>query len=118
MNRYSRALLYSAAAFLLTAGLTARAQTQSQQQAPDTQSQPPAASNDGHDDFPPGEGRELTMKVCSTCHQLDVVSEQRQDLDGWKMTVDQMASMGAEATEAQLDQIVKYLAKAFPPDAK
>jgi hypothetical protein len=34
------------------------------------------------------------------------------------MTVDQMASMGAEATEAQLDQIVKYLAKAFPPDSK
>jgi mono/diheme cytochrome c family protein len=117
MNRYSRVILYSAAAFLLTAGLTAGAQTQSQQQAPDTQSQPPAAS-DGHSDFPPGEGRELTMKVCSTCHQLDVVAEQRQDLDGWKMTVDQMASMGAEATEAQLDQIVKYLAKAFPPESK
>jgi mono/diheme cytochrome c family protein len=116
MNKYSRVILYSATAFLLTAGLTAGAQTQSQQQAPDTQSQPPAS--DGHSDFPPGDGRELTMKVCSTCHQLDVVSEQRQDLDGWKNTVDQMASMGAEATEAQLDQIVKYLAKAFPPDAK
>jgi 3-hydroxyacyl-CoA dehydrogenase len=47
-------------------------------------------------------------------HGLDVVAGQQLDLDGWKMTVDQMASMGAEATEAQLDQIVHYLAKAFP----
>lgn len=117
MNRYSNALLYAAAAFLLTGGLTAGAQTQSQQ-APDAQSQPPAASADAHSDFPPGDGRELTIKVCSTCHQLDVVADQRLDLDGWKMTVDQMASMGAEATEAQLDQIVKYLAKAFPPESK
>ena len=53
-------------------------------------------------------------KVCSQCHGLDVVAEQQLDLDGWKMTVDQMASMGADATEAQLDQIVHYLAKAFP----
>jgi hypothetical protein len=45
---------------------------------------------------------------------LDVVAEQQLDLDGWKMTVDQMAGMGAEATEEQLDQIVHYLAKAFP----
>jgi len=115
MNRYSRAILYSAAAFVLSAGLTAGAQTQSQQ-PPDAQAQPPA--DDGHSNFPPGDGRELTMKVCSTCHTLDVVAEQRLDLDGWKMTVDSMASMGAEATEPQLDQIVKYLTKAFPPDAK
>ena len=41
------------------------------------------------------------------------------DLDGWKETVSQMASMGADATEQQLDQIVTYLAKAFPDkDAK
>jgi mono/diheme cytochrome c family protein len=109
MMSHSRLLLYCSAAFLLTASLTVSAQ--------DPQS--PSAPSDDHPNFPAGEGRELTIKVCSQCHSLDVVAEQQLDLDGWKMTVDQMASMGAEATETQLDQIVHYLAKAFPPsDAK
>jgi mono/diheme cytochrome c family protein len=96
-----RLLLYFASAFLLSATLAVSAQT-------------PSAPDDQHPNFPAGEGRELTIKVCSTCHGLDVVAEQQLDLDGWKNTVDQMASMGADATEAQLDQIVHYLAKAFP----
>ena len=97
----ARLLLYFASAFVLTATLAVGAQT-------------PSAPADDHPNFPAGEGRELTIKVCSTCHALDVVAEQQLDLDGWKNTVDQMASMGADATEAQLDQIVHYLAKAFP----
>ena len=117
MNKYSRVILYSVAALVLTAGLTAGAQTQSQQ-APDAQPGAQSAPEDGHSDFPPGDGRDLTIHVCSTCHSLDSVSQQRLDPDEWKMTVDQMAGMGADATEAQLDQIVKYLVKAFPPDAK
>ena len=100
-----RMLLCSGSVFLLTATLTVGAQN--------TQ-QTPAAPDDGHPNFPAGAGRELTIKVCSQCHSLDVVAEQQLDLDGWKMTVDQMAGMGAEATEEQLDQIVHYLSKAFP----
>jgi mono/diheme cytochrome c family protein len=104
MNPY-RMLLSSGSMFLLTATLSVGAQN--------TQ-QTPAAPDDQHPNFPAGAGRELTIKVCSQCHSLDVVAEQQLDLDGWKNTVDQMASMGADATEAQLDQIVHYLAKAFP----
>jgi quinoprotein glucose dehydrogenase len=99
-----RLLFYSASVFLLTATLSAGVQNQA-----------PSQSSDEHPEFPPGEGRELTMKVCSQCHTLDVIAEQQLDEDGWKNMVDQMASMGATATEAQLDQIVHYLAKAFPP---
>jgi len=106
MNPY-RLLLYFASAFVLTTALSAGAQNQE-----------PSGSTDKHPEFPPGDGRELTLKVCSTCHTLDVVSVERFDLDGWKNTVDQMASMGADATEEQLDQIVQYLAKAFPPESK
>jgi mono/diheme cytochrome c family protein len=102
--RPSHVLLFSAAAFMLTAGLTAGAQTQ-----------PAAAPADEHPKFPPGEGRELTIRVCSACHEAEKAADQQLDLDGWKMMVDQMASMGADATEEQLDQIVHYLANAFPP---
>ena|SRR5437763_15997901 len=98
----TRLLICGAAALLLTAGLTARAQ----QQTP--------APNEEHPKLPPGDGRELTIRVCSTCHEVERVTEEQLDLDGWKMVVDQMASMGADATDEQLDQIVHYLAKAFP----
>src|SRR5689334_14825758 len=111
-----RVLLFAASTFLLTAALAVGGQN-SQSQSQDQQTQ--SAPDDGHSNFPPGEGRELTIKVCSTCHPPDVLAEQQMDLDGWKETVSQMASMGADATEAQLDQITKYLAKAFPDkDAK
>lgn len=117
MMNPSRVLVIAASTFLLTAALAVGAQnSQSQSQDPQTQSAPP---DDGHSNFPAGEGRELTIKVCSTCHPADVLAEQQMDLDGWKETVSQMASMGADATEQQLDQITKYLAKAFPDkDAK
>ena len=104
MTNPTRALLFSSAAFLLTATLSAGVQNQA-----------PSQSSDEHPEFPPGDGREITIKVCSQCHTLDVIAEQQLDEDGWKNMVDQMASMGASATEAQLDQIVHYLAKAFPP---
>jgi len=115
MMNPSRVLLFAASTFLLTAALAVGGQNSPPSQDPRTQSAP----DDGHSNFPPGEGRELTIKVCSTCHPADVLAEQQMDLDGWKETVSQMASMGADATEAQLDQIVTYLAKAFPDkDAK
>ena len=97
-----RAFYFSAAALVLIAGFAAGAQTLS-------------TPTDEHPKFPPGEGRELTIRVCSTCHEAEKVLEEQLDLDGWKMLVDQMASMGAEATDEQLDQVVHYLAAAFPP---
>jgi mono/diheme cytochrome c family protein len=101
--RPAHVLLCGVAALALTAGLAAGSQTPA-----------PAAPTDEHPKFPPGEGRELTIRVCSTCHEAEKAADQQLDLDGWKMMVDQMASMGADATDEQLDQIVHYLAGAFP----
>jgi mono/diheme cytochrome c family protein len=104
MNSF-RLLACFASVFLLTAGLSVGAQN----------TPTPSAPADQHPAFPPGEGRELTIRVCSACHEAEKAADQQLDLDGWKMMVDQMASMGADATEEQLDQIVHYLANAFPP---
>ena len=103
-----RLLVGFASIFLLTARLSVGAQDP----------QTPTAPDDGHSNFPAGDGRDITLKVCSTCHSVDIVAEQQMDHDGWQNMVDQMASMGAEATEAQLKQIVDYLTKAFPPADK
>jgi competence protein ComEA len=73
-----------------------------------------AGAADDHPALPEGTGRELMIKVCSQCHSPDVAADQQLDAAGWKGLVDQMASKGAVATEAEFDEIVKYLAGAFP----
>jgi competence protein ComEA len=95
-----RRLLLSGCAVVLISGWTAAAQNS-----------PPA---DDHPTLPAGPGRELMIKVCSQCHSPDQAADQQLDEAGWKTLVDQMASKGAEATEAELGEIVAYLAKAFP----
>jgi competence protein ComEA len=97
-----RALSVAAAGIVLMSGLTAFAQQNAS---------PPA---DEHPALPPGPGRELMIRVCSQCHSPDQAADQQLDLDGWKKLVDQMASKGATATEAEFDEIVQYLAKSFP----
>jgi competence protein ComEA len=69
---------------------------------------------DEHAALPAGPGRELVIRVCSKCHLPEVLADQQLDLAGWKIVVDLMASQGADATEAEFDEIVQYLASAFP----
>jgi competence protein ComEA len=85
----------------LTSGLAAAPQTPS----------PPA---DEHPALPPGAGRDVMIRVCSQCHSPDVAAEQQLDAAGWKDLVDQMASKGANATDDEFDEIVRYLTDAFP----
>jgi mono/diheme cytochrome c family protein len=75
-----------------------------------------AALQDKHPKFPPGEGRELTIKVCSGCHDAEVLTDKAQDAEGWRATVNQMAGMGANASEEELELIIKYLAASFPAE--
>ena len=97
---FMRALPF-AAALALICGLTAAAQT-------------PSGPADEHTKLPAGPGRELMIRVCSQCHAPDMAADQQLDLAGWKSLVDLMASKGAVATDAELDEIVHYLANAFP----
>lgn len=64
--------------------------------------------------LPPGEGRDVTVRVCAQCHSPEVVAQQQLDAAGWKQLVDMMANNGANATDAEFDTIVKYLSTAFP----
>ena len=99
--RSSLSVLSTVAAVFLLAGLAAAAQ-------------PPSGSADEHAAFPAGPGRELTIRVCSGCHAPEMAADQQLDDAGWKALVDQMASKGATATDAEFDEIVHYLATAFP----
>jgi len=74
----------------------------------------PALADD-YASLPQGEGRDVTVRVCSQCHSPELVSSQRLDEAGWKDVVAQMANNGAQATDAEFAQITKYLSTAFPP---
>jgi competence protein ComEA len=64
--------------------------------------------------LPPGDGRDLMLRTCGKCHSPDIVADQDLDGEGWKELVNQMASNGAQGTDAEFDQITAYLTKAFP----
>src|ERR1700687_1491442 len=99
--RFSRVLVPFAAAFVLAAGLPVSAQN-------------PSGKADDHPSLPPGQGREVMIRVCSQCHEPEMAADQQFDEAEWKSLVDQMAGKGATATEGELDGIVGYLAKSFP----
>jgi mono/diheme cytochrome c family protein len=76
-----------------------------------------AESNEppGADQFPEGEGRDLTVQVCSACHGLEIVSQRRLDAYGWADVVQMMRDRGAQGSPEDMAKISAYLARAFPP---
>lgn len=78
--------------------------------------QPPAAGpgTEAGAKLPPGEGRDVVMRVCNKCHDPSIAAEQDLDEKGWHDLVDQMAANGAKGTDEEFAQIVAYLTKAFP----
>lgn len=64
-------------------------------------------------DLPPGEGRETLKKVCTACHDIESVPRLRYSRADWMSLVYSMKDMGADATGAEMDQIIDYLTKNF-----
>jgi len=75
----------------------------------------PALADDDYKSLPAGEGRDVTVRVCSQCHSPEIAAQQNLDAQGWKDLVNQMANNGANATDAEFDTIAKYLTASFPP---
>jgi len=95
-----RTVFAAAGIFLLT--LAAAAQT------------PPPSGDVPGAKLPPGEGRDVAMRVCSKCHDPSNAASEDLDAAGWKDLVNQMAANGAQGSDADFDAIAAYLTKAFP----
>jgi competence protein ComEA len=71
--------------------------------------------------LPPGEGKPIVERMCSSCHALKVVTSKRASPEQWAQLVDQMVSRGAEGTDEEIETVVEYLSKNFgldtPPPA-
>jgi quinoprotein glucose dehydrogenase len=65
--------------------------------------------------LPPGGARALVEKTCGTgCHSMEVVTSQRMNQDEWNAVVQGMVARGAQASDAEVQAIVDYLAKTLP----
>ncbi len=64
-----------------------------------------------------GPDKDLFLKTCSKCHEIDRVLSQRQDADGWQATVAKMQGYGLQAEPADLRRIIAYLATSLPANA-
>ena len=64
--------------------------------------------------LPAGPGRDVTIRACSACHGLDVVTNQRLNPQEWTNVVQTMSAKGAQASPDELKIIQSYLANAFP----
>jgi quinoprotein glucose dehydrogenase len=62
------------------------------------------------------QGRQLTEKVCTTCHGMESETASGKTPDAWKATVEAMVGMGADATDEQAKMIADYLSHTFPPN--
>ena len=70
----------------------------------------PAASDSA---LPPGGGRDVLQRACSTCHGVEIVTATRLDRAGWDDVVRDMVSRGASASPEEVDQVIRYLATNF-----
>ncbi len=67
------------------------------------------------ENLPEAKGKDVVEKVCSVCHEAQAVSRFRKSKDDWSAVIDDMVTKGADASDADLDIIIGYLAKCFGP---
>ena len=62
--------------------------------------------------LPAGGAKALVEKTCGTgCHSVEVVTSQRMNEKEWNAVVQSMVARGAQASDAEAQAIVEYLAK-------
>ena len=63
--------------------------------------------------LPPGRGMEETVRLCSTCHGVDIFRDIRRSEAMWEVTIDNMISAGMTISDAEYDTVLAYLTGAM-----
>ena len=72
------------------------------------------AAAQGGGGLPDGEGKQILQNVCTTCHDLDLVTGTQASKQGWEDIIKSMNAKGAGLSDKDTSLLVDYLAKAFP----
>jgi competence protein ComEA len=76
-----------------------------------------AAPAAGQDPFPDGPGKDVTVRICGTCHPSARGAAVRLTREGWQDVIAKMVSLGAKGSDAELVAVLDYLSTNFKGDA-
>ena len=68
--------------------------------------------------LPDAPGRDVTVKLCASCHAAETVASVRHTPDGWRDVIAKMVAAGAEGTEQEIETVFQYLSTQFPAEAQ
>jgi competence ComEA-like helix-hairpin-helix protein len=68
--------------------------------------------------LPEGRGRDVTLKMCGTCHPAETVASVRLSPEGWRELIARMVAAGAQGTEQERETVFQYVSTQFPADAQ
>ena len=71
----------------------------------------------GQDPFPDGPGKDVTVRICGTCHPSARGAAVRLTREGWQDVIAKMVSLGAKGTDDELAAVLDYLSTNFKGDA-
>jgi len=63
--------------------------------------------------LPEAPGKEVVLKVCANCHEIETVIGNRRTKLGWQQSVDDMIARGAEGSNDDMEAVVAFLTTYF-----
>jgi hypothetical protein len=63
--------------------------------------------------LPPAPEHDLVARVCTGCHVPEMLVSKRHTADEWDDIIARMVDHGAQATDAQQEQILSYLVRFY-----
>jgi competence ComEA-like helix-hairpin-helix protein len=67
--------------------------------------------------FPEGPGKDVTLRLCGTCHPAERSAAVRLTRAGWQGLIAKMTALGAQGTDEERSQVLDYLSAHFKGDA-
>jgi competence protein ComEA len=67
--------------------------------------------------LPDAPGKDVTVRVCSQCHEPQRAASVRLTRDAWEAVLAKMSGLGMKATDEELTQILEYLSKNLKGEA-
>jgi cytochrome c5 len=113
-------ILLAASAATLALGLVGSVSAQTPPQtpaptpapAPAPAAQTPPPADDG---LPDGPGKDVTVRICTSCHEASQFAYARHTPEEWDMEISKMISAGADMTADEQAAISAYLSKNLGP---
>jgi DNA uptake protein ComE-like DNA-binding protein len=68
--------------------------------------------------LPDAPGRDVTVKVCASCHAAETVASVRHTPQGWREVIGRMVEAGATGTAQEFETVFQYVSSQFPVAAQ